>query len=667
MRRTLLRAWGLLSAFGLFACDAERPIELFVRARAALWTTVAAPSAAHTGGALLALPDGRVVLAGGTDTASVDVWSPTSGTWSPASPMASARGGAAAYVDGSGRVVVAGGVGGGGPSLACEAWSPSTGLWSACASLPAAAGSAGSVADGGRLYVVGGGASGDAVRLFDGASWSSYAALNVPRVSPAVAAVGGRIFVLGGIGTTGAIPLASVERFDPSTHLATVVASMPAAVSQPRAAVLPSGVIVVASSFSGDAYLYDPTADTWTTSTPPSALGSVASVVTLASGPVLAAQSGATATFDGTIWTAYAASGFSGAPSCVALPLDGALCFDGTTARVFSPTPDLDAGPADASFDVVTVDDAITTSDSKVPPPPDTTVEEVDAADSAADAAPDSVPDSGPDSAADSAAESAPDSAADSASDATPDSAADSAPDSAPDAAPDSTPCPVPDGAFEVSADAPAPHPDGAPTVAVDAKPCVHDRECASGHCVEGVCCDSPCTEPCHSCALFGSAGRCTLEPLGVDLKQECGPALACLGTCNGAGACIGAGPGTQCARSRCTGPAEGAGPAFCAAAGVPCPTDEATEFDCTPFACEYAFGACHTSCATSGDCAPGYVCETVSARCVAVAPETASNDGCGCATPGNENGPAHAGFASACALGLAAALRRRRARPSRR
>lgn len=40
---------------------------------------------------------------------------------------------------------------------------------------------------------------------------------------------------------------------------------------------------------------------------------------------------------------------------------------------------------------------------------------------------------------------------------------------------------------------------------------CTDDRGCDSQHCVDGFCCDSDCTEICHSCSLPGAQG--TLQP----------------------------------------------------------------------------------------------------------------------------------------------------------
>lgn len=199
-----------------------------------------------------------------------------------------------------------------------------------------------------------------------------------------------------------------------------------------------------------------------------------------------------------------------------------------------------------------------------------------------------------------------------------------------------------------------APVVDEKPQLPPGVKTCAKDSECATGHCVEGVCCDTACEEKCHSCALLGSPGKCTLEPVGVDLRQHCGPARTCLGTCDGAGQCIGAGKGSMCARNRCTGPSTGVGPAYCAAPGARCDESAGVTFDCAPYTCAPAFGACLRECVTTADCANGYACDVPSRTCVAIEP--ASADG-GCSTTGVGAG----GPGSVAALALLASLTRGR------
>ena len=60
---------------------------------------------------------------------------------------------------------------------------------------------------------------------------------------------------------------------------------------------------------------------------------------------------------------------------------------------------------------------------------------------------------------------------------------------------------------------------------------CAVRSQCASGFCVDGVCCASACAGVCQACNLSGSLGTCRAAPAGT----ACGSAGA---VCNGAGAC---------------------------------------------------------------------------------------------------------------------------------
>jgi hypothetical protein len=209
---------------------------------------------------------------------------------------------------------------------------------------------------------------------------------------------------------------------------------------------------------------------------------------------------------------------------------------------------------------------------------------------------------------------------------------------------------------IDALAESPAPTLDPTPKLPASVQTCTKSSDCPSGFCVEGVCCDSACTDRCHSCALMSNPGKCTIEPIGVDLKQECGPAYTCLGTCGGNGECIGSGTGTMCARNRCSGTSSGIGPAYCAGPGAKCAPDEGVAFDCSPYACAPAFGACLQSCATSKDCANGFVCDPGSKSCIAlVAPE--EDSGCAVSGVGRRGSYGIALFIAAFAI----AARRRR------
>ncbi len=273
-----------------------------------------------------------------------------------------------------------------------------------------------------------------------------------------------------------------------------------------------------------------------------------------------------------------------------------------------------------------------------------------------------------PDAGAEAGADAAVDGAIDGASD-----AATSAPD-APDApdATDATDATGGDGASDVT-DAPATTAtDASLDVALDAiprltapfVPCDRTHPCATGEsCVGGVCCDSPCTEACHSCALPGSIGKCTLEPTGLDLRGDCPGSGRCGQTCGPSGACIAAFAGSECKPAICTGLSTGVGPAVCTGQGGDCGGSVA--FDCAPYACAPALGACVGQCTTTDDCASGFSCDVASGTC---SPSMASSSGKsgGCALEASRHGERSAPFAilGCGALALAAWGRRRRRSP---
>jgi hypothetical protein len=185
---------------------------------------------------------------------------------------------------------------------------------------------------------------------------------------------------------------------------------------------------------------------------------------------------------------------------------------------------------------------------------------------------------------------------------------------------------------------------------------CESARQCASGFCVDGVCCDSACNSPCQSCTLPWAPGHCTLEPYGTDRKNACGMSGACVATCDGKGGCTSAAAGTECAIAKCVDGAKGVGPAVCAGAGAACNESARVEFDCTPFACEPALAACRSTCIDSSQCAPGFVCDAPSRTC---SPAPPSDDGGGCAMGGRPAVPS-TGWFFALALLLGGRLRAR-------
>jgi hypothetical protein len=200
-------------------------------------------------------------------------------------------------------------------------------------------------------------------------------------------------------------------------------------------------------------------------------------------------------------------------------------------------------------------------------------------------------------------------------------------------------------------------------------QPCAEDAHCASEHCADGVCCDAACTGQCEACNMSGSEGTCSAvagPPRGS--RPECGGTGVCMGACDGTArqACAFPGSNVQCSERTCSanvqravGTCSGAG--FCGA----------VETVCAPFTCGAT--ACQTTCATSDDCAAGFVCQQ--GGCVPPALPSADGGtdagpdatlieprgGCSCrVVPRSARGPRVVGAVLGLA-GLVACRRRRR------
>lgn len=75
--------------------------------------------------------------------------------------------------------------------------------------------------------------------------------------------------------------------------------------------------------------------------------------------------------------------------------------------------------------------------------------------------------------------------------------------------------------------------------------PCGKSEQCFGGQCVEGVCCQSACTDTCYACNIPGQLGICVAVPAGFD---DYGP-TSCVGStvsCDGGGLCLNE-IGSQC------------------------------------------------------------------------------------------------------------------------
>ena len=139
------------------------------------------------------------------------------------------------------------------------------------------------------------------------------------------------------------------------------------------------------------------------------------------------------------------------------------------------------------------------------------------------------------------------------------------------------------------------------------AQPCTSGTQCASGFCVDGVCCSSACTELCRACNVTGAVGTCTAVPAGTDPRAVCPATSASTchtdGECNGAGACRLPGAGTPCGGSSCAASLE-TPPPTCNGSGS-CVLKPAR--DCGAYLC--AGATCGSTCTSSTQCNPGFAC----------------------------------------------------------
>ncbi|HEX4341626.1 MAG TPA: MYXO-CTERM sorting domain-containing protein [Polyangiaceae bacterium] len=142
---------------------------------------------------------------------------------------------------------------------------------------------------------------------------------------------------------------------------------------------------------------------------------------------------------------------------------------------------------------------------------------------------------------------------------------------------------------------------------------CSIDAECSSGHCVDGVCCNSDCTGQCEACNQPSTAGQCLPIPGGMPPAQGrpgcAGADTACGGACDGktVRGCTYPGPGVPCRDADCQNGTATLS-AFCDGNGsCPPPSQELCPKGtaCTGVLC----GGATDSCTSDGDCNQNAYC----------------------------------------------------------
>jgi uncharacterized delta-60 repeat protein len=220
-----------------------------------------------------ALSDGRVLVAGGqTDVtstleclASTELYDPATGTFSPTGSMTAARCGQTATALSDGRVLMAGGQDAGfNVTASAELYDPATGKFSSTGSMTAARdGATATTLSDGRVLIAGG-ANGSGVlasaELYDPATgkFSSTGSMTAARDGATATTLSdGRILIVGG--ETDMAPasdrLASAELYDPASGKFSPTGSLTIGRDAHTATLLPDGRVLIAGGWDGSATL----------------------------------------------------------------------------------------------------------------------------------------------------------------------------------------------------------------------------------------------------------------------------------------------------------------------------------------------------------------------------------------------------------------------------
>ena len=136
---------------------------------------------------------------------------------------------------------------------------------------------------------------------------------------------------------------------------------------------------------------------------------------------------------------------------------------------------------------------------------------------------------------------------------------------------------------------------------------CSAADQCASGNCVDGVCCDTACTDQCAACDVPGHVGTCSPVLTGAapeGARQACASdGTSCGGACDGTTTASCAYPDTSCRGASCTSGVATLS-AACDGHGS-CPPVQTQS--CGAFIC--GANACNGNCQSNSDCAAGNFC----------------------------------------------------------
>jgi N-acetylneuraminic acid mutarotase len=225
------------------------------------WSTANPMTTARIWPTVTLLPNGKVLVAGGSATGgapipSAEIYDVPTNTWSPAGTPISAREVASATLLPSGKVLVAGGSNGaGGVVPGAELYDPGTDSWSAAGTLLSGRFFARTtLLPNGKVLLVGG-TNGttqpDTAELYNPATntWSGAGVAGSRFEGTSTLLTTGQVLLAGGLGSP------PVQLYNPDTNSFTTVPGLVVARSEATATLLPGGKVLVAGGYNGSSAL----------------------------------------------------------------------------------------------------------------------------------------------------------------------------------------------------------------------------------------------------------------------------------------------------------------------------------------------------------------------------------------------------------------------------